>query len=241
MIKTMFNRKSRFVRASAVGAAVLVFVAATATAAFKLRISADGGVTFPVQVTDGGVGDLSAGANGVIIWSGAVGGFNVVVNVAQSKPAVGSASNPVLDLNVTATTAGGAGGTLWMETTDTSFTGGGGGLVATAGGTQPGGAISTVQWDGWTDATNAEFGTGGLHVGFAPTNANPFTFAGQQNGVTGANYSMTNRVRIAMGPNAQTITGDFNLSTVPEGSSLALLLPGLAPLGLILRRRMKKA
>ncbi len=227
-------------RGIAITGAVSIFAIASATAAFKLRISADGGATFPVQITDEVAGDGAMGTPGVILWSGAVGGFNVVVNVAQSKPAIGAANMPQLDLNVTASTAGGAGGTLWMETTDTNYTGGGGSLVGVAGGTQPGGIISSVQWDTWTDSTNAEFGTGGLHVAMAPTNANPFGFSGAVNGVIAAPFSMTNRVQLTMRPNAGTITGDFNSQVVPEGSSLALVLPGLAPLGLILRRRMKK-
>ncbi len=236
----IFASRRKLVRVLAITGAVSAFAIATATAAFKLRISADNGATFPVQVTDNGVGD-SNGTAGVILWSGAVGGFNVVVNVAQSKPVIGSATQPQLDLNVTVSQGGGAGGTLWMETTDTGFTGGGGSLNGTAGGTQPGGAQSTVQWDGWTDSTNAEFGTGGLHVAFGPTNANPFNFVGNTNGVIGTPFSMTNRVRINMVNSNGTITGDFNLQVVPEGSSLALVLPGLAPLGLILRKRMKKA
>jgi len=238
-MKKFLSSRRRLVRVLAIAGAVSIFAIGTATAAFKLRLSADNGATFPVVITDNGPGDLNL-MSGIIVWSGSVGGFNVIVDTAQSKPVVGGVSNPVLDLNVTATTAGGAGGTLWMETTDTGYTGGGGGLVASAGGTQPGDATSSVQWDVYSDPTNAEFGTGGLHIGFGPSNTNPFAFTGNTNGALGSPFSLTNRVRITMNPNQQTITGDFNLSTVPEGNSLAMLLPGLAPLGLILRRRMKK-
>lgn len=239
--KGLLARRRRLVRGLAIAAAVLVFTIGTAKALFQLRLSVDNGATFPVLVTDNGGGDLNP-LPGVILWSGSLGGFNVIVNTAQSKPVIGSAVNPQLDLNVTASTAGGAGGTLWMEATDTDFLGGGSTLVGIAGGTQPGGATSTVQWDGFTSNTNTEFATsGGAHLAFAPTNANPFTFVGSTGGVIGSPYSLTNRVRITMGANAGTITGDFNLQVVPEGSSFAMLLPGLLPLGLVLKRRMKKA
>lgn len=232
----MFNRRSKLVRGAAIAGAIGVFAAATAVAAFRMRLSVDGGATFPVDITDNGVGD-SNGAVGAITWIGSIGGFQINVDTAQSKPVLGSGNQPQLDLSVVATSSTG-GGTLLIETTDTGFTGGGGSLVATAGGTQP--PNSSVSFDAYTDATNAEYGKTGLHVALGPTSANPFTLAGSKNGNPGSPFSMTNSVAITLRGNG-TITGDFNAQVVPEGSSLALVLPGLAPLGLILRRRMKKA
>lgn len=233
----MARRKRRAARMLALFGAITIFAMATATAAFKLRVSVNGGLTFPINVVDNGVGDLNP-MLGVIVSSGSAGGFNVVVNTAQSKPVVGSLVNPNLDLNVTVTSAGGIGGPIMIETTDTGFAGGGS-MVDIGGGTQPGGGISTVQWDTWADSSNVEFGTGGVHIGFGPTVASPFMFSGSASGVITAPYSMTNRVTINMIANQGTLTGDFNSQVLPEGSSLALLIPGLLPIGTILWRRRR--
>ena len=71
-------------------------------------------------VQDNGVGDSFAGA-GAINFAGAAFGYTFLVNTSQSKPMVGSATAPQLDLNFTATSNGTA-GNVFLYASDIGFT-----------------------------------------------------------------------------------------------------------------------
>src|SRR5678815_3882653 len=82
-------------------------VSAPANAVFVARICNDlqcaGGDDLIVQ--DNGAGDSFAGA-GAINFTAAAFGYTFLVNTSQSKPMLGSATDPQLDLNFTATSNG---------------------------------------------------------------------------------------------------------------------------------------
>ena len=126
-------------------------VATQAQAATIIELS-DGVDT--VTVTDGGFGDLSA-TPGVVVFSGAVGVFDVNVTTGLSFPLLGSLSEPVMDLNSVNVSSGSA-GTLTVKLTTTDYTGP---LIADTtldtGGTTNG----SITVESFVDTSNAAFGT----------------------------------------------------------------------------------
>lgn len=222
----------------AVAAAVLVFTIGTAMAGFKLRLTEGGGAT--VTIADSfplpGGGDIN-GAPGAITWSGALGAFTVNVTTALSKPVLGSAGAPYIDLNSVNVIANGP-GTILIEMTDTDF-GLDGYLSSAVGGTITNG---TVLFDAWAGGSNVEFAHTGAHTQLGLFGPGAFSGSTTAPGVTGSPYMMTAQAFASFGAGPGLMSWDFeNKVLVPEASSLAMLLPGLLPLGLVLRKRMKKA
>lgn len=243
MIKGMFTRKSRLIRVLAIAGAASVFVLATATAAFKLRIS-DGTTTVLltdqdfVPVAPDTDPDASNTVGNITIASKNIGVFNVTAT-AFSKPLIGGTKTPDMHLN-SVHVAGGA-GTLTIEATDTGFQPGAGSILHGEVGGSLTGIGATNSFDLWADPTNTEFGHGGAHVALGTFGPGVYAATGDALGVTGNPFSMTLQGVVTFGRDGGHGSFDMDGSVVPEGSSLALVLPGLLPLGLILRRRMKKA
>src|SRR6185369_16100679 len=112
-----------------------LFASAPANAVFVARICNDlqclGGDDFIIQ--DNAAGDTIA-STGAISFSVSAFGYSLLVNTAQSKPMVGSAGAPQLDLTFSATTNGAA-GNVFLYASDTNFTLGSGTFVLNLGGT----------------------------------------------------------------------------------------------------------
>jgi hypothetical protein len=72
-----------------------------------------------VNVNDNGLGDMS-GMSGVVLWSGAIGAFNVSVNTGLTKPVLGSPTSPNMDLGFVANAVGP--GNLTITFSDDGFT-----------------------------------------------------------------------------------------------------------------------
>jgi hypothetical protein len=110
-------------------------------------IQCTGGDDFIVQ--DGGALD-TAGGVGAISFSVAAFGYSFLVNTAQSKPMVGSAGAPQLDLTFTATTGTAPTTTVFLNTSDIGFTMAGASSLLTLGGTNSGesGSVTGRVWGG---------------------------------------------------------------------------------------------
>src|SRR4029453_1865411 len=129
-------------RLSVAGAAlaVLVGVPTPANAVFVARICNDlqcqGGDDFIVQDNSGSDTIAMSGATS---FSTTAFGYTLLVNTSQSKPVVGSATAPELDVTFSATRVGGA-GNVFLYASDTDFTLGNGTFAVTLGGTNSGGS-----------------------------------------------------------------------------------------------------
>ncbi len=182
-----------------------------------------GGAT--VVVNDGGLGDAN-GAAGAVTWVGSIGVFSINVDTGLTKPVLGSATSPHMDLNfVTAATAA---GTLTLTFEDNNFTYIGAFLDQIGGTlTAPGGS-SIIDYV--------------LKNGNQVTALGPFS-PGAFSGSTTAGISLVPgdvlalRLVINM-TGAGNASGDKEGQSVPDGGTTVLLLgAALSGLGLISRSR----
>jgi hypothetical protein len=226
--------------------AVLAFamgVSAPANAVFVARICNDlqcaGGDDVIVQ--DNFAGDLFAGP-GAINFTAAAFGYTFLVNTSQSKPMVGSAAAPQLDLNFTATSNGTV-GNVFLYASDTDFTLAGGSALLTLGGTNSGGS-GTVTGRAWGGTSNTEFQFSGANLISSFVGLTGPTFTGSATSPFASvvdPYSLTIGMQITRA-SAGTSTGNLNLqiSPIPEPSTWASILMGAALVGFVARRRRRR-
>src|SRR6266550_5698456 len=125
----------------AIGAvAVLGLLPQPARAIPTLTLS-DGIAADTKTIVDNGVGDLNPAA-GIVTFVGSLGVFNINTTSGFTKPAVGSAAAPEIDISSfnNATAAG----TLTITFSEDGFTGFPGTVVADFGGTQMNGNITNT-------------------------------------------------------------------------------------------------
>jgi len=202
--------------------AMLIGTGSRADAAMIALICNDFGCTGndDIRITDNMAGDTNPTVGAIGVNTSAF-GFSVLVNTSQSKPVLGSASDPALDLGFTATNDAGAGGNVFLLTTDTDFTGTGShGFTLSLGGSN---AINngTVTGRAWGASNNTEASFSGANL--LGTAVGPFTAAAYSGSTTGTYtplvtpYSLTIGVAINR-TLAGSTTGNLSFSTTGAGA-----------------------
>ena len=218
-------------------------MSAPANAVFVARICNDlqcaGGDDVLVQ--DNAVGDL-IGMTGAISFATSAFGYTLEVNTSQSKPVIGSATAPQLDVSYVVTSGASGGANVFLYASDTDFLSGGQ-FALTLGGTNSGGSGS-VQGRAWGGTSNTEFQFSGANL---LSSVGPFTTASFS--ATASNvfapaaspYSLTIGTTVSR-TTAGTSTGNLNLqvSAIPEPSTWATVLMGAALVGFVARRRRRR-
>lgn len=205
-------------------------------------------------IVDNGVGDSNPDV-GAVTFIGSVGNFTVNVSTSLSKPIEGGGGTAEMDLN-SVDTSNSLGGTLEIKASDDGFGNYPPGFFgpppgpttqfAKVGGTIAGGG--TAKFTSGVDNSNTLFGSNASLILLpGPTAAatyGPGDFSGHksQDFVVANPFAITQTATIHHN-GAGTTSFDLNTQVSPEASSLAMLLPGLAPLGFVVnrRRRARKA
>jgi hypothetical protein len=193
-----------------------------------------------IVVQDNAAGD-TIGAAGGISFSTAAFGYSLLVNTSQSKPMIGSAAAPQLDLTYSATTSGSSAANVFLYASDTDFLSSGS-FVLGLGGTNSGGSGSATG-RAWGGSNNTALSFSGANllgtVGALSGAAASGTATGSFTSAVSP-YSLTIGVAISRS-SAGTSTGDLNfqVTPIPEPETYALMMAGLGALGFVARRRQR--
>ncbi len=195
--------------------ALLVIVSLPTFGAVQLRVS-DGTPGGTLVVTDQDPNDTNP-LIGVVAYFGAVGAnWLTSLSTGASKPTLGSAAAPHLDLN-TFDVSSVAGGILTVELTDTDFTGTGPAMTSLGGVTD-----GSVIYSTYTDSGNAGFGKTALVASIGPTPSG--AFSGDVPGTVTASipYSITVEVVVSHPvPGKTGLDAEFEV-TPPPGSNCVI-------------------
>jgi hypothetical protein len=213
------------------------FYAGVAAAALLVGFAAPSHASLMLEVTDGSTTHTITdfGNTGEAIFFGSLPGFSFSLDTGLSKPMIGSADQPVLDLNLDEVASRGGGGTLTFKLTDTGFDGDGGPIrfLDSVGGTFFGGGSLSVST--FMDCDNDADGDS-TPLTSATFSGSSFS-GGQTANVTAChhNYSLTELATLTL-PGGAQFSGDANLA-VPEPPAIALFGAGLLGLCFALRRK----
>ncbi len=203
---------------------------ATVSQASVLRIS--DGVNPVVEVVDGGAGDLSPSA-GAVTFVGAIGVWDINVDTGFSYPALGSPTEPHMDISFG--DISNAAGTLTLMFSEVGFSSalGNNSVVSDVGGTITASG-GTVTYKTYYSDTNSLFA---MENELTSQSFNTPSFSGSAVGsfYYGGEYSLTQWVQISHRGLGAT-SGDASVM-VPEPFTLGLMGLGLFGIGLARRRR----
>jgi hypothetical protein len=225
------------------GNCVEVSVGAAATACGGGATSGSGNILSAVTTP---AGEVQVNAS--------LGGWIVNVTTGETKPLIGSALSPEMDVSTIDNYVAGPGtsGVLTIQWSDQGFVFHPGQADATAGGTaNNANKVNKITYSTFTDTTNALYGMNDpmttatwppFSFGCAASSALACPFDNQTIGgvINTQPYSMTQE--LVFNVNGTTsLSGDFHVNIVPEPASVALLGGIVLLTATAIRRRSKRA
>ena len=206
-----------------------ILMAGTMLTGFTNRVNAAAtltiydGVNPLITVVDNGLGDQNGAIGGILVETN-VGVWNLAISSALTKPLFGSATDPVMDLGVTAFST--AAGSLRLIFSDNGFGPATGLLNAIITGGVISGVGATVTYDVYGDPANV-IGATTVHIASAGTTPLPTSATGSGSLALPTPFSLTQVQTIdAFGPTG--INTDASFQVVPEPGVMGLGALGLA-------------
>src|SRR5579872_428798 len=221
---------SRFLKRMLVGSALLVAGSLPLFATPTLTLS-DGIAADTVTIMDNGAGDSSSQA-GIVKFNGVLGVWNINVSIGETKPAIGNAAFPQLDISSLNVSTGA--GTLVITFSETGFGPTSGVGTSSIHGLQDNGSVSLVTKQNSTTLTS--LGTYSSTVVSGSASA----------AVNGTSYGLTEQLTIVHHSAGVTLVdanftvpiGSGPTPSVPDsGTTLGLLGCSLTALALFARSR----
>jgi PEP-CTERM motif len=236
----MMKKSIRYALSSAGILAFALTASGPASASLTAYICADASCALAgdIAVVDNSALDTNP-QTGVVQFSttSSINGYTVISNFSQSKPIIGSASAPQLDLNFGVTSGASPTGSIWIYAADTDFTSGGPFLMS-IGGTNSGGSgtVTSAAYGGNINLPSISNLLGTI----GPLTGNPYSGTGSFTLTPTVNpFALTIGVEVTR-TTAGTTTGDFNVSAVPEPSTWAMMILGFIGVGFMAYRRKDK-
>jgi len=196
-------------------------------------LSISDGVDPTITIFDNFTGDLNP-ATGELTMSTNVGAWSLSIATGVTKPDLGGATNPVMDLVIQASSTNA--GTLTYTFSDIGFTAFAA-LNSTISGHVISGAPTTVNYSVFGDPSNV---VGALTTQLTTTGTLPLPVLTSNSGTLPSSglYSLSEVVKLTAS-GASSVSVDASLSVVPEPSTVALTFAGLAFVtgGMVRRRR----
>jgi hypothetical protein len=193
-------------------------------------------------------GDISS-ATGITGFTGPLGDFTLNLATGTTKPAIGTATNPQLQITDFSSTIGDTGGTLLIALTETSFTlpiASALGILDASLTALTGGSVSAV-YEVYLDVVNRHFGGAGIAGVDGSSSFLPFLTASATDPLGGGSTAAadTDPISGPLGPYSLTLVEGANTtaqlthgySQVPEPGFYGLLALGFSGLLFFNRRR----
>jgi len=186
-------------------------------------LSISDGVDPGITIFDNGLGDLN-GTIGAVTLSTNMGVWNLSISTGVTYPALGSFTNPVMDLVIQASSTGA--GSLTYTFSDIGFSHTNGSVNATISGHVISGASTKVDYSVYGDASDT---LGALTTLLATTGTNLLPIVTSTSGTLGFSspFSLSQVVQLTT-TGATSVSVDASLNVIPEPSATALTFLGLA-------------